>query len=605
MNSVGSAYMHTLVIIPTYNERENVAAIVRAVCEAVPEVHVLVVDDNSPDGTGTIVQDLMQANSRVHLLSRPQKQGLGRAYLAGFKWALDQGYAAVVEMDADFSHRPEDLKQILLALPQVDFVVGSRYVAGGTTRNWGIGRKIISRGGSFYARTILGFPIYDWTGGFNAWKREVLLGIDYLNVRSEGYSFQIELKYRALKAGFKGREVPILFEDRRVGKSKMNAKIVLEAFYQVWVMRFAVFCLALFLAAADTGAAEKAKAADTGSQPFREVTREATPAAPPAAPAGSGSNVGSQSTGAPATGIIGSGGGSSGQSVVVKTETAIIYEEPDFDASAVAYVSTGETIRVSKKIYGSYQKFFKVRLPNGKFGYISTIDVARAGGDKSGASEKSPDREGEGNRKKNPKAADKTADKSADKTKDKKSRSRERRREIAARVKTELGKPMIFNRWIGFLGGNLAFSEKFGGARPVANIPIYGMKITGPDVLLGGPIMDLNLFLHLGAPAYYNELSRIKPTGFVFMTDALLLMPLMTGQKSAFYIGIGPLLKYSSFKLVPKNGPRRSPVEFSLGASSVAGFAYRLGTVSLRLEGKYLYERSAHTMIQVGLQTLY
>jgi dolichol-phosphate mannosyltransferase len=231
--------MRTLITIPTYNERENVASIIDAVLRANPQVDILIADDNSPDGTGTIVRELMSKEPRLKLLSRPGKQGLGRAYLAAFQWGFENGYEAVVEMDADFSHRPEDLKKILSELPNYDFIVGSRYASGGGTRNWSLLRKLISRGGSLYSRLILGYPIFDWTGGFNAWKRKTLDGIDYKTVKSEGYSFQIELKYRAFKAGFKGLEVPILFEDRKAGTSKMSLKIVIEAFYRVWVMRFA------------------------------------------------------------------------------------------------------------------------------------------------------------------------------------------------------------------------------------------------------------------------------------------------------------------------------------------------------------------------------
>lgn len=234
--------MRALICIPTYNEKENVEAITSAVLNATgSDTHILVIDDNSPDGTGQIVHNLIAKQgegSRLHLLSRPGKQGLGRAYIAGFKWALEQGYDVITEMDADFSHRPEDLVKILAAMPTTDFAVGSRYVPGGRTVNWGLSRKIISKGGSFYTRTILGFPLADWTGGFNSWKADVLRKIDLDQVRSNGYSFQIELKYRALKHGFKGTEVPIVFEDRRVGHSKMSMKIVLEAFTRVWAMRF-------------------------------------------------------------------------------------------------------------------------------------------------------------------------------------------------------------------------------------------------------------------------------------------------------------------------------------------------------------------------------
>lgn len=230
--------MKTLIIIPTYNEKENIQNIVNAVFAQNLGVDVLVVDDSSPDGTGTIVQEMQKTNAKLHLLTRPGKQGLGRAYIAGFNWGIENGFDVLTEMDADFSHRPEDLGPLLAKLQNNDFAVGSRYVEGGRTVNWGLLRKIISRGGGIYSRLILGFPLNDWTGGFNAWKKEVLLGIDLNTVTSNGYSFQIELKYKAMKNGFKGAESPIVFEDRRVGHSKMSLKIVVEAFYRVWLMRF-------------------------------------------------------------------------------------------------------------------------------------------------------------------------------------------------------------------------------------------------------------------------------------------------------------------------------------------------------------------------------
>lgn len=232
--------MKSLVCIPTYNEKENIEAITTAVLRATsPDTHILVVDDNSPDGTAEIVKRMQKTETqRLHLLSRAQKQGLGRAYIAAFKWGLERDYDVITEMDADFSHRPEDLVKILEAAKTTDFVIGSRYIPGGSTVNWGLSRKIISKGGSLYTRIILGFPIADWTGGFNAWSRRTLEGIGLDSVLSNGYSFQIELKYRASKKGFKGVEVPIVFEDRRVGHSKMSFKIVVEAFTRVWGMRF-------------------------------------------------------------------------------------------------------------------------------------------------------------------------------------------------------------------------------------------------------------------------------------------------------------------------------------------------------------------------------
>lgn len=230
--------MKAIVIIPTYNEIDNITEIVKAIFLQEKNVSILVVDDSSPDGTGDAVKKMQADYPQLHLLTRAGKEGLGRAYIAGFQWALEKGYEFIVEMDADFSHRPEDLSKILKAAEQNDFVIGSRYVDGGSTVNWTFMRKLISRGGSFYSRTILGYPIRDWTGGFNGWKSKVLQGIDLPTIRSNGYSFQIELKYKACKNGFKFKEVPIVFADRRVGQSKMSGKIVIEAFYRVWQIRF-------------------------------------------------------------------------------------------------------------------------------------------------------------------------------------------------------------------------------------------------------------------------------------------------------------------------------------------------------------------------------
>lgn len=229
--------MKVLIIIPTYNEKENISPLINKILELNPKVDILVVDDNSPDHTAQEVETLQEKLSQVHLLKRPGKQGLGKAYLAGFEWGFSEGYEAMVEMDADFSHRPEDLVNLIEQLNTHDFVIGSRYVTGGGVKNWGFLRRLISRGGSLYARWILGHPIRDWTGGFNAWQTKVIEAIGTRNVTSEGYSFQIELKYRALKLGFKGIEFPITFEDRRVGQSKMSGRIVIEALFKVWSIR--------------------------------------------------------------------------------------------------------------------------------------------------------------------------------------------------------------------------------------------------------------------------------------------------------------------------------------------------------------------------------
>lgn len=229
--------MRKLVIIPTYNELENMKALLPVLMKLDAEFDVLVADDSSPDKTADFVTEFSNANPRVNLLLRKQKNGLGQAYIAGFKWGLEKKYDVLVEMDADFSHRPEDLVKILKSLETEDVVIGSRYVPGGETVNWGFIRKMISRGGGIYSRMILGYPVQDWTGGFNGWKAQVLRDIGLDTIQSNGYSFQIELKYKAQKCGYKVKEVPIVFEDRRVGQSKMSLKIVLEAFYKVWMIR--------------------------------------------------------------------------------------------------------------------------------------------------------------------------------------------------------------------------------------------------------------------------------------------------------------------------------------------------------------------------------
>ena len=230
--------MRSLIVIPTYNEVENLQPLTTGILKAVPaEVDILVVDDGSPDGTGALADRLVAENSRIHVVHRKGKLGLGTAYVRGFQWGLEKGYDAIIEMDADFSHHPRYLPTMLENLKNFDVSIGSRYVEGGGTVNWGLGRKVLSRGGSLYSRLILGAPIRDFTGGFNGWRRKVLEGIDLGSLRSDGYSFQIELKYRAFRKGFKLKEFPIVFEDRKVGQSKMNKRIVFEALKKVWQFR--------------------------------------------------------------------------------------------------------------------------------------------------------------------------------------------------------------------------------------------------------------------------------------------------------------------------------------------------------------------------------
>ena len=223
-----------LVIIPTFNEAVNLSNLLPQVLAQDPRIEVLVVDDNSPDGTGQLAEALAVENPRVHVLHRSSKQGLGTAYLAGFKWGLEQDYAYFFEMDADFSHDPAHLKEFLKAIQNADLVLGSRYLAGRVTVvNWPMGRLLLSYFANVYARWVTGLKIWDLTGGFKCYRRKVLEGVDLTQVRSNGYAFQIEMSVRAWRKGFKLAEIPIVFVDRTEGQSKMNRAIVREAVWMV------------------------------------------------------------------------------------------------------------------------------------------------------------------------------------------------------------------------------------------------------------------------------------------------------------------------------------------------------------------------------------
>jgi dolichol-phosphate mannosyltransferase len=228
-----------LVIIPTYNERENIRRIIDSVLKQDGRLEVLIVDDGSPDGTGQIVAELEAVDTRVHLLEREKKMGLGTAYIAGFRWALERDYQYVMEMDADFSHDPGHLPQFLRAIEDADLVIGSRYQQGRVTVvNWPIGRLILSYSANLYARAVTGLPVWDTTAGFKCFRRSVLESIDFSRVRSNGYAFQIEMHYRVWKRGFRIVEIPIVFVDRTEGTSKMSKAIVREAIWMVWRLRW-------------------------------------------------------------------------------------------------------------------------------------------------------------------------------------------------------------------------------------------------------------------------------------------------------------------------------------------------------------------------------
>jgi dolichol-phosphate mannosyltransferase len=237
-----NAPSRALVIVPTYNEVENLASLVEAVFAQPADLSLLIVDDNSPDGTGKLADELAMANpSKLSVLHRPDKNGIGPAYVEGFQLALQSGVEMVVTMDADLSHDPHDLPRLLQAAELADVVIGSRYVEGGSTVGWPLHRRLISKGGGTYARYVLGVPVHDLTSGYKVYRREVIERFDFDHIRSDGYGFQIETVFRAIKNGFRVVEIPIEFHDRTRGKSKLSRRIVLEAAPMVWKLRFERF----------------------------------------------------------------------------------------------------------------------------------------------------------------------------------------------------------------------------------------------------------------------------------------------------------------------------------------------------------------------------
>ncbi len=229
--------MKSIVIIPTYNEAENIEKLVKKIFEVVPNIHVLIVDDNSPDGTAAIIEKLLETEKQLHLIKRKGKLGLGTAYIEGFKYSLERGFDVIFEMDADFSHNPEDLPRFLEAIEDADLVVGSRYLTGVNVINWPLRRLILSYFANLYTRVITGMPVKDATGGFKCFRASALRQIDLEKVKTNGYGFQIEMNFRFWANGFKVKEIPIIFIDRMNGVSKMNKKIILEAIFLVWKLK--------------------------------------------------------------------------------------------------------------------------------------------------------------------------------------------------------------------------------------------------------------------------------------------------------------------------------------------------------------------------------
>jgi len=231
----GAASQRVLVLVPTYNEKDNVERVVGRLRAAVPTADVLIVDDGSPDGTGDLANGIAAGDPQVQVMHRPSKEGLGAAYVAGFRWGLERGYDVLVEMDADGSHQPEQLPDLLAALSSADLVLGSRWVPGGHVVNWPLRRQLLSRGGNTYVRLMLGFAVRDATGGFRAFRRQTLEGLSLEDVNSAGYCFQVDLAWRAVRRGFTVTEVPIGFVERELGTSKMSGAIVREALWRVTI----------------------------------------------------------------------------------------------------------------------------------------------------------------------------------------------------------------------------------------------------------------------------------------------------------------------------------------------------------------------------------
>ena len=233
--------MKKIVIIPTYNEIENIEGIINAVWENVEDMHILIVDDNSPDGTAARVKEMQKDSSQLHLKERPGKMGLGTAYCDGFKYALNEGFDVLMEMDADFSHDPKDIPRFLEEIKDHDLVIGSRYTKGVNVVKWPLSRLILSYGANLYTKVITGMPVQDATGGFKCFRAETLRNIDLDQIKTNGYGFQIEMNFRSWKNGARIKEIPIIFIDRRAGQSKMNKSIIYEAMFLVWKLRLGLY----------------------------------------------------------------------------------------------------------------------------------------------------------------------------------------------------------------------------------------------------------------------------------------------------------------------------------------------------------------------------
>ncbi len=513
--------MKKIVLIPTYNEIENILPLIEAIEQEVPDIDILVVDDNSPDGTAKAVESRSQNDERVHLLVRQKKEGLGKAYLAGFQWALERGYTHLIEMDADFSHRPKDLAKISKAVESADFVVGSRYVPGGETVNWNFWRRLISRGGSFYTRMILSRKLYDWTGGFNAWSDRALRAIKLNSVVSEGYSFQIELKYRALRNGMVPKEVPITFEERRVGQSKMSFRIVLEAFFKVWRFRNLAMALLALLTWMSLFQPTEAFA----KKKKRKSSSRAT------------------------------------QSAVVKTDGAMIYKKNDFDSAIVDYLSQGAKINVSQKTFGA---FYKVYTGSKVVGYISDVDITPESG-----TAKSSRRDGD----------EENASKKKEKDLEKEKAEKER-----------VEQPIYLTQYVGPTFNLINYRGKVSDQDISTQLRFYGLKISGPDILIKGPtLMDISLAVAPGVPSTIMELAGTNSLsrGITFLLETDMMWPFKAFFSGMIYWGLGIQLLYMDYDFIYNTSQHLKINETQFGGHAALGLAYRIKRLGFRVEPRF------------------
>ena len=574
--------MKVLITIPTYNEGDNIEALLRAIWKENQYLHILVVDDNSPDGTAKKVQVLQKAfPTQLHLLQRPQKEGLGRAYLAAFKWFLERkSYQVLVQMDADFSHRPQDLPLLLSPLenPQInaDAVVGSRYISGGQVENWSLFRRALSQMGSLYSSLILSATLKDWTGGFNAWKREVLSKLDLQAMGSQGYVFQIELKGRALHRGFKVVEAPICFACRRAGVSKMSPFIVWEALFKVWQIRHKVFkatpakapikgpvkastemptqipAQTLVDTPTETPAQTPTDSKETdpkeSSRKFLSlfcffvfvnlICLSFIPKKAPANPPGSQTLLSKQPLQRPHLSLKKS---SKYQYGKISFPVVPVRKAPHPKSKILSQLTFGEIYFISKK---SKNKFYKIQFHPKTFGYVSTENIQALGF-------KIP----------YPKKEDGIF----------------KEKEF-----------LFFESFAGLQWVQMNLSEKKEWGRSSASISFLGLKITAPDLFFEGPIFDMNLLVNLSTPPFYKQRTEEDARATFVLWDGLILVPLTASLDSTFFLGLGPAIKYSHVTW-SKNQNYLQENDLQWGFTLNMGYSLRLWrNHCLKLEAKHI-----------------